>query len=156
MKPTVKVWDEIVVNYVGKFTDGKVFDTSIEEVAKESGVYSEQRDYTTWLPFKVGAGQMIKGFDAAVVGMKVGETKTVEIPAVDAYGEKREDLIMAIEKSKLPAGEYKKWMMLSDQMGNTFEVVEVSDNTITLDANNKMAGKDLVFDITLLEIKDKK
>ncbi|PID34596.1 MAG: peptidylprolyl isomerase [candidate division SR1 bacterium] len=152
MGKVVKNGDKITVDYVGKFTDGKVFDTSIESVAKEAGKYMEGRNYGSGLSFEVGAGQMIKGFDKGVVGMKVGETKTVEIPAIEAYGERRDDLVFEVEKSKLPAGEYKEGMMLSDQMGNAFKVAKVTDDKITLDANHDMAGKDLVFDITVLSI----
>ncbi len=104
------------MDYVGKFTDGEVFDTSIASVAKEAGKYMEGRNYGSGLSFTVGAGQMIKGFDKGVVGMKVGETKTVEIPAVEAYGERSNDLVFEVEKSKLPVGEYKEGMMMSDQM----------------------------------------
>ncbi len=155
MWEVVRDGDNITVDYVGKFPDGKVFDTSIESVAKESGLYSAQRNYGSGLSFEVGARGMIKGFDRGVVGMKLGETKTVEIPAVDAYGERRDDLVFEVEKSKLPAGEYKEGMMMSDQMNNAFKITKVTDDKVTLDANHDMAGKDLVFDITVLSINGK-
>lgn len=82
---SIQSGDQIVVDYIGKHLDGKVFDTSIQTVAEEAGLYNPQRNYEEGLAFTVGAGQMIKGFDEAVVGMKIGETKTVEIPADKAY-----------------------------------------------------------------------
>ena len=76
----------ITVDYIGRLNDKEVFDTSVKSVAEAAGTYSPQRNYNEGLSFTVGAGQMIKGFDEAVVGMKVGETKTVHIPAEKAYG----------------------------------------------------------------------
>ncbi|HII02767.1 TPA: FKBP-type peptidyl-prolyl cis-trans isomerase, partial [Methanosarcinaceae archaeon] len=73
---TIESGDIISVDYVGELEDGTVFDTSVKEVAVEAGIYNEQREYEP-LTFTVGAGQMIKGFDEGVVGMKVGEEKTL-------------------------------------------------------------------------------
>jgi len=94
----VDVGDTVSVNYIGSFTDGKVFDTSYESIAKENDLYIEGRDYTP-LTFKVGAGQMIKGFDAAVVSMALGETKTVTIPPEDAYGASDPEMVIDIPTS---------------------------------------------------------
>ncbi len=82
---TIVAGDTVKVNYIGSFTDGEVFDTSYEQVAKDNELYQEGRSYSP-LGFEVGAGQMIKGFDAAVVGMAVGEKKTVTLAPEDAYG----------------------------------------------------------------------
>ncbi|MBW6462135.1 MAG: FKBP-type peptidyl-prolyl cis-trans isomerase [DPANN group archaeon] len=81
----VETGDTVSVNYIGSFTDGEVFDTSYEQVAKDNELYQEGRPYTP-LVFWVGAGQMIKGFDAAVLNMTIGETKTVTLAPEDAYG----------------------------------------------------------------------
>src|SRR5664280_3150418 len=78
--------DTISVDYVGKLEDGTVFDTSVKEAAIEAGIYTEMRNYEP-LTFTVGAGQMIAGFDEGVIGMKVGETKTLKITPEEAYGE---------------------------------------------------------------------
>ncbi|NOQ37763.1 hypothetical protein GQ472_02635 [archaeon] len=94
----VDVGDTVSVNYIGRFTDSKVFDTSYESVAKENDLYVEGRDYTP-LTFGVGAGQMIKGFDDAVVGMALGETKTVTIPPEDAYGASDPEMVIDIPTS---------------------------------------------------------
>jgi len=71
--------DTISVNYIGRLDDGTVFDTSYEDIAKKEGIYTPQRIYEP-LIFEVGAGQVIKGFDEAVIGMKVNETKEIVIP----------------------------------------------------------------------------
>ena len=88
--------DKIAVDYIGRLNEQEVFDTSVKTVAEAGGKYSPQRNYDEGLSFTVGAGQMIKGFDEAVVGMKVGETKTVHIPAEKAYGARRDDLIVRV------------------------------------------------------------
>lgn len=144
---------EIVVHYVGRLNDTEVFDTSVEEVAKACGKHHPARNYNEWLVFTVGAGQMIPGFDKGVEGMKIGQTKTITIPAKEAYGEWSETNIIEVERSQLPEGEYQKGMKLMSQMGQTFTVYEVTEKSIRLDANHELAGKDLIFDITLVEIK---
>lgn len=149
-----KKWDNVVVDYVGRFESWEVFDTSVEAVAKKCGSYQTGRDYSGHLPFKVGAGQMIPGFDAAVDGMKLWATTTITLEPKDAYGEKNEELIHTFKKSDIQGGEnYKEWQVLTDQLGRRMEVVKVTEDEITLDANPPMAGKTLIFDITLLEIK---
>lgn len=92
-KAKVASGDKIIVDYIGRLDDHNVFDTSVESIAKASGKYNPNRDYDAGLEFTVGAGQMIAGFDAGVVGMKLGETKTLKIPADQAYGQKKDELI---------------------------------------------------------------
>ncbi len=77
--------DEVSVFYVGKLDDGTVFDTNNESVARSAGVYNQQRQYVPF-EFTLGMGKVIAGFDKAVTGMKIGETKTVKIPPEEAYG----------------------------------------------------------------------
>lgn len=83
---SVKKGDLVKVDYVGRLKDGTIFDSSIEEKAKESEFYDENRDYEP-LPFTVGEGQVIEGFEEGVKGMEVGDKKEVEIPPEKAYGE---------------------------------------------------------------------
>ena len=85
-KEVVSSGDTIAVDYVGRLEDGTIFDSSLEEFAKKTANYSSGRTYQP-LSFTVGAGQMIKGFDTGVIGMKLGEKKTLTIAPVDAYGE---------------------------------------------------------------------
>lgn len=137
-----KANDTVKVHYTGKLTDGEVFDTSVHREPLE---------------FTVGAGQMIKGFDAAVDGMELNEKKTVTIPAEEAYGERNDQLIQQVPRTQLPEGmnpEVGQTLMAQGQGGHPMELIvtETSPETITVDANHKLAGKVLVFEIELVEI----
>ncbi len=146
----VDVGDTVSVNYIGSYTDGEVFDTSYEQTAKDEGLYTEGRDYSP-LTFTVGAGQMIPGFDSAVAGMKLGETKTVTISPEDAYGESDPEMIIDIPTaldrmmyldSQFSISPYDfenafaKEAVLDDIVGEmfpwNFKVISVSDENITL------------------------
>ena len=138
----VKSGDVVKVHYTGKLANGEQFDSS---VGKDP------------LEFTVGAGQMIAGFDAALPGMKVGDKKTINIVAKDGYGETDETAIIEFPKENVPADmklEIGQQLTLSDQQGQPFPVVvkEVKDDIVILDANHFLAGKELVFDIELIEI----
>ena len=109
------------------------------------------------LEFTVGKGQMIAGFDKAVVGMEEGETKKVTIPASEAYGEHSNSMIFEIPKSELPPDLLPKVgdilvMQPENQRPREVVVIAVSDISMTIDANHPLAGKDLTFEITLVEI----
>lgn len=150
----VQKWDEVVVHYIWRLKDGTVFDTSVEEVAKACDKHNPERDYDQWLPFTVWAGQMIAWFDRWVEWMKIGQTKTVEILATDAYGEYNDELVMVVEKEKLNLpGQYDEWDVLYAPTGQTVRVVKVTEKEVHLDTNHELAGKDLIFDITVKEIK---
>lgn len=134
--------DLVKVHYTGKLLDGEQFDSS---VGKEP------------LEFTVGAGQMIKGFDDAMPGMAVGDKKTVTIPPEDAYGHKREDAVIEFPRDKVPPDMQLvqgMQLQLTDQDGNPLPVVvtDVKEDVIVLDANHMLAGKELQFDIELMEI----
>jgi len=138
----VKEGDVVKVHYTGKLTNGEQFDSS---VGREP------------LEFTVGAGQMIKGFDAAMPGMAVGDKKTVNIIPEDGYGQKSDDAIIEFPKENVPADmklEPGMPLTLSNQAGQPVPVIviEVKDDIIILDANHFLAGQDLVFDIELVEI----
>ena len=138
----VKVGDSVTVHYTGKLTNGEQFDSS------------EGREP---LEFTVGAGQMIKGFDAALPGMKVGDKKTVNIPASEAYGEKDEAAIIEFPKANIPKDlnlEPGMQLTLSNAEGQPIPVTvtELKDDVVVLDANHFLAGKELVFDIELVHI----
>jgi len=137
-----KKGDAVQVHYTGKLEDGSVFDSSANREP---------------LGFTVGAGQMIQGFDAAVDGMAVGDKKTVTIPAAEAYGEKREDMMIEVPIDQVPADiKPEVGMQLTLQGGNgqpmPVMVTHVDEQKITLDANHQLAGKDLIFDIELMKI----
>ncbi len=138
----VKNGDTVKVHYTGKLTDGETFDSS---VGREP------------LEFTVGAGQMIPGFDAALPGMSVGDKKTINIPASEGYGDINEQAIIDFPKENVPEDmklEPGMSLTLSNQEGQPFPVVvkEIKDDVIILDANHFLAGKELVFDIELVEI----
>ena len=137
-----KKGDNVKVHYKGKLTTGEQFDSS------------EGREP---LAFTVGAGQMIKGFDDAIPGMAVGEKKKINIAPKDAYGEKNKEAIVEFPKSNIPADmklEPGMRLQLQNQAGQPIPVVvtEVRDDVVVLDANHELAGKELIFDIELVEI----
>lgn len=138
----IKEGDEIAVHYTGKFTDGTVFDSSI---AREEPI-----------KFTVGAGQMIQGFDEAVVGMGVDEEKTITLPPEKAYGVENEENFVELPKSKVPEDmnpEQGDTLTLSTESGNfQVQVHEVKPESLVLNANHPMAGKTLVFDIKIVSI----
>jgi peptidylprolyl isomerase len=138
----VKEGDTVKVHYTGKLVNGEQFDSS---VGREP------------LEFTVGAGQMIKGFDAAMPGMNLGQKKTINIAPEDAYGARSEEAIIEFPKANVPADmkmEPGMPLTLSNQDGQPVPViiVEVKDDIIVLDANHFLAGQELIFDIELVEI----
>jgi FKBP-type peptidyl-prolyl cis-trans isomerase 2 len=139
----VKNGDTIKVHYHGKLADGTTFDSS------------EGRQP---LEFEVGNGMVIPGFDNGVMGMSVGDKKTIHIPAEEAYGTIEEDKFMEFPVDRFPTDlkpEVGMALTMSDGSGQQFPIViaEVQDDVVVLDANHPLAGKDLVFDIELVEIK---
>lgn len=145
---------QIVVHYIGRLDEETVFDTSIEEIAKACGKYNAQRNYNEGLAFQVGAGQMIAGFDKAVEGMSIGQTKTVHIEASDAYGERSDKNLVKVPREQIPdADKLEKGMKVYASTGQPFTVYAVDSKEITLDANPELAGKKLIFDITVTDIK---
>lgn len=150
----VKKWDEIVVDYIWRLDDWSVFDTSVESVAKWCDKYNENRSYEEWLSFVVWAGQMIAWFDMWVEWMKIGQTKTIEIAPEDAYWDWEESNLIEAEKSKLDnSDQYKEWDVLYAPNWQAVKVYKVTKNSVFFDTNHELAGKKLIFDITIKEIK---
>jgi len=135
--------DTVNVHYTGKLEDGTVFDSSVEREPLE---------------FTLGAGTIVPGFEEAVRGMQAGQSKTVTIPSQEAYGPHRDEMVLVIERTKLPpelkpdVGQQLQ-MQQPDGRAVSVLVTDVSETTITIDANHPLAGKDLTFEIELLEIK---
>lgn len=149
---TVKAGDTVKVDYIGRLENGKVFDTSIAEVAKKEGIYVNNTSYAP-LTFKAGSGQMIKGFDEAVIGMKVGEEKNVTIPPGEAYGEYDKAKVVSIPLKDMNLTETPKvGQVYRNMYGNQFKVIAVNDTQVTVDANHELAGKTLIFNIKLISI----
>ena len=139
---TVKTGDAVKVHYSGKFDDGQVFDSS------EGG---------DPLGFTVGAGHVIPGFDAALIGMQIGETKNVVIPPEQAYGERMEELVQTISREQFNLGDVQPELGMAIEMQTPqgtipLIITEMNDTSVTLDANHPLAGEELHFDLTLVEI----
>ncbi len=144
--------DTISVNYVGKLEDGTIFDTSIKEAAIEAGIYNQMRDYKP-LTFTVGAGQMIKGFDEGVVGMKVGEEKTLTIPPEEAYGEYTEELARELPVDAVDFTPEVGMQLITDN-GLTGTITEVNENSFVVDFNHDLAGMTLVFLVRIVSVEE--
>jgi len=132
----------VQVHYTGTLQDGMMFDTS---VGREP------------LEFTLGEDRMIPGFEQAVLGMKIGESKTVTIPAKDAYGPYDADMTLVVSREELPEDitpEIGQQLEMTGSDGGTIivNITEVSDTTVTLDGNHPLAGKDLTFEIELVSI----
>lgn len=137
----IKPGSTVKVHYKGVLDDGSVFDTS------------EGREP---LEFQVGTGQVIPGFDNAVQQMEAGTTKTITIPSGEAYGEVRPDMIAAIPHEQFPEGlnpEVGQMLQLQTPEGSLpVRVVEVKDEGVVIDGNHPLAGQNLTFELTLLEV----
>jgi len=138
----VKDGDTVKVHYTGKLENGEVFDTSKEQEPFE---------------FKVGNKAVIPGFEKGVVGMKVGDTKTIEIPPEEAYGTKQDQLVVEVNRSEFPddiTPTIGQRLQIRQQDGNPIivTVTALTEESITLDANHPLAGYTLFFDVEVIEI----
>ena len=137
-----KQGDTVAIHYTGTLADGTVFDSS---QAREP------------LTFTLGAGQVIPGFEDAVLGMQPGEEKTVTIPADQAYGATRDDLLLEVDRAQMPP-EVELAVGQQYQLGQpdgqiiVVTVRELTPDTVVLDANHPLAGEDLTFDLQLVSI----
>ena len=137
-----KQGDTVRVHYTGTLNDGTVFDSS------------QGRDP---LEFTLGQGRVIPGFEEAVVGMDLGESRTTNIPVAQAYGPRDERLVMQVDRQQVPADVE---LAVDDQIqlrrrdgGMAIATVTaITESTVTLDGNHPLAGEDLTFDIELVEI----
>ncbi len=138
----VKEGDTVRIKYTGRLEDGSVFDTSDGGIALE---------------FKVGEGEFLPGLEKGVVGMGVGESKTIMIPAEEGYGLHKAERIFEWDRSRLPEGldvtvGQQLQMYRADGAPVLVTIAGLSDATVTMDCNHPLAGKNLVFDITVEEI----
>ncbi len=138
---TIKNGSAVKVHYKGQLKDGTLFDSS------------EQKGP---LEFTMGQGQLIPGFEKAVVGLSVGDTTVANIPAAEAYGEPNPQMIMQVQKSQLPADikpEVGLELMLNQPNGPIpVAITDITDEIVTIDANHPLAGRDLIFNIEVVEI----
>jgi peptidylprolyl isomerase len=137
-----KAGDKVRVHYEGKLSDGTIFDSSLEREPIE---------------FILGQDTVIPGFEDAVIGMEAGESKDVSIPPEEGFGEYSEDLVVDIEKTILPPEinpELGMQLEVSseEETPRVFTIADIAEDSITLDGNHPLAGKEIAFKITLLEI----
>ena len=137
-----KSGDTVKIHYTGRLEDGTIFDSSAEREPLE---------------FTISGGQVIPGFEQAVLGMALGESKTEKIPTDQAYGPRREEMVLEVSREQIPPDinpEVGQQLQIQQANGQSVPVVvtEVTDNQIILDANHPLAGEDLTFDIQLVEI----
>jgi peptidylprolyl isomerase len=132
----------VTVHYTGRLEDGTVFDSSEGKAPLE---------------FTIGQGRVIPGFEQGVLGMEPGQSKTVNISADDAYGPYDPELVTEVERSQFPPDlELEVGMQLQGNQPDgrvaIFTVKDLTDTTVTLDANHRLAGEDLIFDIEMVEV----
>ena len=137
-----KVGDTVTVHYTGRLDDGTVFDSSANREP---------------LQFTLGQGDLIPGFEQAVLGMAPGESKTETIPFDHAYGPYREEMVIEVDRQQLPTEiepAVGQQLQVREESGAVIPVVitDVTDEAITLDANHPLAGEELTFDIQLVDI----
>jgi peptidylprolyl isomerase len=137
-----KSGDTVKVHYTGKLEDGNVFDTSRERQPLE---------------FTIGSGNVMPGIEKGVIGMEIGDTKAIEIPAEEAFGVRREELVVEVKKNEFPnyvTPTVGQKLQIQQQDNDPIIVIitDVNDDTVTLDANHPLAGYTLFFDVELLEI----
>ena len=137
-----KEGDLVKIHYTGKLKDESIFDSS---------------QGADPLEVTLGTGQVIPGFERAVVGMSVGDSKTVEISAEDAYGPYRDELVVEVEKERIPEDltvEVGQHLVLRQAEGPPIrvKVAVMTEQSVTLDANHTLAGQDLIFEVQLIEI----
>lgn len=137
-----KIGDKVKIHYTGRLDSGEIFDTSKDREPLE---------------FKIGDKSMIPGFETAVIGMNVGESKIEKILSIDAYGEHKEQLVFTMGRDTIPEDLNVEVGFELDMHGKNGEcipvlVTELTEESITLDANHPLAGRDLIFEIKLVEI----
>ena len=137
-----KTGKHVRVNFTGRLDDGTIFATSLNDEPLE---------------FTLGDNEVLPAIEEAVDGMEAGETKSVRIAAEDAFGLRREDLVQEIPRESLPEDMdveigQQLWVDEVDEEAVAVSVVEISDSTVTIDANHPLAGEDLIFDLEIMDV----
>jgi peptidylprolyl isomerase len=134
--------DTVKVHYTGTLENGMQFDSSRERQPLE---------------VTIGSGDFIQSFENCIIGMETGETKTVTVPPEEAYGQRLEELVVDVDKSEFPedvtpdVGMHLKVRQPDDELIDVI-IVDIDEEKVTLDANHPLAGRNLIFDIELVEI----
>jgi FKBP-type peptidyl-prolyl cis-trans isomerase 2 len=137
----VEIGKGVTVHYTGRFEDGTVFDTSLVEGREPINTV-------------LGQGNLINGFEKGLIGMSVGQKKTIEIDPEEGYGEYLDGLVTVVEKSRVPEGVKVGDVLSSESDRGTINVIvtEITDEGVRLDANHPMAGKKLFFEVEVLSV----
>ena len=148
----VKKGDYILIEFIAKLENGTIFDTTSKEKAIEAGIYDKEKEYRPFF-FRVNTGQVIKGIDQGVLGMKEGETKILKIPPEDAYGVHKEYLVQNIPLFRL---ELETPPDIGTKIitpgGREVKVLKTTETSATLDFNQEFAGKTLIMEIKVVSI----
>jgi peptidyl-prolyl cis-trans isomerase B (cyclophilin B) len=145
--------DTVRVEYVGRHEDGDVFDSSREDVAVEAEIAHPNREYEP-LEFEVGAGEVVQGFDDAVVGMEEGETKEFTVPPEKGYGERSEENVVEYGRDEFAESlgeEPEVGMHIHTEQAHG-DITDMDDDEVTVDFNHELAGETLVFEIEVVEV----
>ncbi|MFQ5887525.1 MAG: peptidylprolyl isomerase [Candidatus Hydrothermarchaeales archaeon] len=149
-----KEGDFVRVSYTGRFENGQVFDSTDEEVAKAEGIYVKERKYGL-LSITIGKSPLIEGFNEALIGMEEGEKKKVVIPPEKAYGDIDETLIKSIPIGVLKVQGIPAKVGTQIETGDDIgRIIEVNDKRVKLDFNHPLAGKTLIYEIKIEELKN--
>ena len=137
-----KTNDRVRVHYTGSLEDGTVFDSSVKREPLE---------------FTIGQGAVIPGFENGIIGMKVGDTKRIVIPPDQAYGEHRDDLVGVVDRARIPENIIPETGMILQARSPEGEMInvtvtDVTEAGVTLDMNHPLAGKELIFEVSLVEV----
>jgi FKBP-type peptidyl-prolyl cis-trans isomerase 2 len=137
----IKNGDSVSVNYTGRLEDGTIFDTSLQEGREP-------------LKTTLGQGQLIPGFENGLMGMSIGEKKTIEIAPKDAYGEVNPQMISEVSLNQVPEGIKEGDMLQGQNQYGPIQVTvkEVKESTVVLDMNHPLAGKKLIFDLEVVSV----
>ena len=138
---TIKNGDRVSVNYTGKLEDGSIFDSSLQEGR-------------TPLEATLGQGMLIPGFENGLIGMSIGETKTVEIEPENAYGTYNNDMVQEVASNQVPEGVQVGDSLMGQSQYGPMQVTvkEIKSDTVVLDMNHPLAGKKLIFDLEVVSV----
>ncbi len=137
----IKNGSKVKAHYTGKLTNEQIFDSSLMEGREP-------------LEFVIGQGQLIQGFESGIMGLNVGDKKTIEVNPDEAYGQYRSDMVMTVPISNTPQGVQEGQTLQANINGEmvSFMVKEVNENEVIVDANHPLAGQKLIFEIEILEV----
>jgi len=148
--------DTVTIEYTGRLEDGSVFDTTDESVAEEAGLLEEQPDREFEpLSVEVGAGNLIEGMEEGLLGLESGDSETLTIPPEEAYGEATGDQSREFDREQFESmvgQEPVEGMEVRAQGGASGSVVDVDDDTVTVDFTHPLAGETLTFEIEVLSV----